>query len=110
MKIRQKQSDGYKKDIPYPLPIDDRFKKYLTTTKKREFKQNYSAYYGVVRNVYEVIQKTLKKKRERAFRKRIAKGLVQEHTILKRGGDQKHSALPTSLRKKLTIITTKLLR
>ena len=110
MKIRQKQSDGYKKDIPYPLPIDDRFKKHLTTTKKREFKQNYSAYYGVVRNVYEVIQKTLKKKRERAFRKRIAKGLVLDHPILKRGGDQKHSALPPHFGKGLTIITTKLLR
>ena len=92
--------NGYGKGIPYPFPIDERFKKYLTTTTKEEFKQNYAAYNGVVRNVYEVIHQALKKKPERAFRERIAKGLVQEYPILKCGGDQKHSALSTSLRKR----------
>jgi len=47
-----------------------------------------------------VIHQAIEKKPEKAFRERIAKGLVQEYPILKCGGDKMHAALSTSIRKR----------
>ena len=91
---------GYGSGIPYPFPINQHFKAYLTNTRKEEFKKNYAAYNAIIRNIYEVISQAMGKKPSKELRDRIAKGLVEEYPVLQSTGNKPYAALSTSIRKR----------
>ena len=89
---------GYGHGIPHSFPLNQYFQSYLKKTTK-EFKFNYAAYNGIVRNIYEIINQAIGGKPDKAFQDHVTKGIVREYSVLKCGGPKDYVALSTSIRK-----------